>query len=104
LAIFFSDDISPVTVRHLASDSDSRPAVQRVELGDVSAWRQGDRLKSDDARELNAYLRWQPGAVTVFSGTLSSDVPTSLMVGLINWFDGTRLRDTSIISRLRSWY
>ena len=83
LAIFFSDNISPVTVRHLASDSNSRPSVQMIDLGNVSAWRPSDLSKPYDLHEVNAYLRWLPGATIVFSGILTSDVPTSLRVGPI---------------------
>jgi hypothetical protein len=81
LAIYFTDHTFPVTVRHSKSDSGSHPRIQRIDLGHVSEGRKGNESKPEDVPEVNGYLCWQPGATTVFSGTVSSDVPALLKVG-----------------------
>ena len=74
LAIHFSDDIPPLIVRHADSDA-AAPTVQRVQLGhhEISS-------NAESPREAEANLRWRPGGIIVFTGTLQSRVPTLLSV------------------------
>lgn len=78
LAVYFSDDIFPVVVRHSQSDSGSHGRVRKVDLGHVSTHSAGKEPESKG--DIQAHLRWQPGATIIFSGTMSADIPTVLKV------------------------
>lgn len=73
LSIYFSNNDTPVIVRHSPSTLVDG-VVQFVNLGNVSS------EASHDA-EFQASLRWQMGNCLVLSGKMSSAVPTSLKVG-----------------------
>lgn len=72
LAIYFSHREEPVVVHH-NKDGMSAAKIQRVDLGDLSL---------EIAAESDGYLRWEKGATILFAGTVSSDVPLTLTVGL----------------------
>lgn len=72
LAIYFSHREEPVVVHHI-KDATSAATIQRVDLGDLSL---------EIAAESEGYLRWEKGATILFAGTVSSDVPLTLTVGL----------------------
>ena len=87
LAIYFTDEVTaPLIVEHspYSSSHDILPgSVQRVSLGDVSAF--SGRLEANAKIEtgemaIEANLRWNAGSVIVFTGTMSSDVPAILKV------------------------
>ncbi|KAF8891851.1 Gryzun, putative trafficking through golgi-domain-containing protein [Infundibulicybe gibba] len=75
LVVHFSNNISPIVVQH--SHDLSSSSVQRVDLGHVSSSR-------PDASVLQACLRWPTGGTIIFTGTMSSDVPTTLEVTRID--------------------
>ena len=54
-------------------DATSTAKIQRVDLGDLSL---------EIAGESEGYLRWEKGATILFAGTVSSDVPLTVTVGL----------------------
>jgi hypothetical protein len=72
LAIYFSHREEPVVVHH-NKDATSTAKIQRVDLGDLSL---------EIAGESEGYLRWEKGATILFAGTVSSDVPLTVTVGL----------------------
>lgn len=83
LEIHFSSTtgtIPSIVVRHSQSESEEESnkasLVRKVDLGHGA---QGGE-EQPQSREVEAELRWRPGATIVFSGTLSSKVPTSLKV------------------------
>lgn len=82
LAIYFGDDTPPLNVRHNASE-DGIPLVQRVELGHIAF-----PLTESGEEELATNLRWRPGGIIVFTGTVESRVPTTISV---NKFDSSWL-------------
>jgi len=73
IAIHFSNRVSPVIVEHESSDSESN--VRAVDLGHIA---QLDNDKSN----VKADLRWQPGATIIFKGSMSTELPSVLKVGV----------------------
>jgi hypothetical protein len=71
LAVEFSSDILPVTIRHVESEV-TGSSVRRIELGHITT--------KDDVHEIEGHLRWHPGDTIVFSGVMSSDTPRLLKV------------------------
>ncbi|KAJ7099520.1 Gryzun, putative trafficking through golgi-domain-containing protein [Mycena belliarum] len=67
MEIHFSGQLPPVIVRHVAEST-----VLRVDLGHISS--------AGATKSVEVNLRWQPGASVVFTGTVSSDIPTSLKI------------------------
>ena len=74
LAVQFTDDIPPVLVKHVASDSAAITGIRRVDLGHVSS-------DNEEAEHVTADLRWAPSSKIVFAGTMSSESPTTMKVG-----------------------
>lgn len=74
LAVYFSDNDYPFVIQH-SPDAEGSSLIQKIDLGHVSSL-------EDDSREMEACLRWQPGGSIIITGTMSSDVPTLLKVGL----------------------
>jgi hypothetical protein len=74
LAIHFSHLESPVIIQRADSGPSSRSLSQHVDLGHISA--------SEIPEEVTADLQWDLGECKVFSGTLSSDLPSLLKVRL----------------------
>jgi hypothetical protein len=72
LAIYFSHREEPVVVHH-NKDATSTAKIWRVDLGDLSL---------EIAAESEGHLRWGKGATILFAGTVSSDVPLTVTVGL----------------------
>ncbi|KAJ7287102.1 Gryzun, putative trafficking through golgi-domain-containing protein [Mycena rebaudengoi] len=72
LEIHFSGDLPPIVVNHVAAETVLPHSVQRIDVGDLSL--------SRTSAPLTASLRWQPGASTIFTGNLFSDVPASFKV------------------------
>jgi len=73
IAIHFSNHTSPVIVEHEPSDSESN--VRAVDLGHIA---QLDNVKPN----VKADLRWQPGATIIFKGSMSTELPSVLKVGV----------------------
>ncbi|KAJ7772064.1 Gryzun, putative trafficking through golgi-domain-containing protein [Mycena maculata] len=73
LDIHFSGNLPPIVVRHASGPAP--PSVQRVDLGHISPSGAPEPPVVD--------LRWQPGASVVFTGTLSSDIPTSSKISKV---------------------
>jgi hypothetical protein len=71
LVVEFSDDISPVVIRHAASESTSQ-LVQRIDLGHISM--------TKERRDVETNLRWQAGGTKFFSGTIASETPRLIKV------------------------
>lgn len=76
LEIQFSQDVPSIVVRHVESENDEPRSVTKVDLGHIA------RSTTEEAREVDADLRWRVGATLVFAGTMSSEIPTSLKVAL----------------------
>lgn len=90
LAIHFSDDsIPPLIVQHSPS---SHASVQKVDLGDVSAFLnrpselEGDGEAEAETKVFHSNLCWEAGSMIVFTGTMSSEVPIELKVPLRTLF------------------
>jgi len=73
LAIHFTEDFTPLIVRHVASDTGPETPIRRVDLGHLSAL-------GDKREDIQADLRWNLGSKIVFAGTISSDAPTVMNV------------------------
>ncbi|KAJ7503038.1 Foie gras liver health family 1-domain-containing protein [Mycena galericulata] len=73
LDIQFSGNLPAVVLRHVSGPAP--PSVQRVDLGHISP--------SGAAEPPVANLRWLPGASVVFTGTLSSNIPTSAKISKV---------------------
>ncbi|KAI0061971.1 hypothetical protein BV25DRAFT_1805032 [Artomyces pyxidatus] len=73
LAVYVSIYEKPVVIRHSVDIPLGSP-VSRVDLGDLSSNAQ------DDVPEVEGCLRWEKGAKTVITGTLTADFPTTLKV------------------------
>lgn len=71
IAIHFSNHSSPIIVEHEPSDSENN--VRVVDLGHIS------QLDNDQSN-VKADLRWQPGATTVFKGSMSTELPSVLKI------------------------
>lgn len=74
LTLHFSEDFSPITLEHEASDAES--TVQKVDLGLITTNESEDTIKAN--------LRWRPGQTIVFAGLMKSEVPTVLKVCLLS--------------------
>lgn len=74
LAVHFSGKVAPIVVRHAPLQEERPPAVQRVDLGHTVC------SADETPHSLEANLRWQPRALIIFTGTLASDIPTTLQV------------------------
>jgi trafficking protein particle complex subunit 11 len=74
LKVLFVEGVKPVVIKHV-SGSDSEKSVRNVDLGHI-----GPLEEMGDAPELHACLRWKPGDIAVFSGTMSSNTPCSFKV------------------------
>lgn len=70
LAIYFSHKEQPIIVHHDASTK-SASKFQRVDLGD---------LPLEIGAEREGCLRWEKGAMILFVGTVSSNVPLTMTV------------------------
>ncbi|KAF7315077.1 hypothetical protein MIND_00021900 [Mycena indigotica] len=68
--IHLSNGLPAVVVQH-ETTSEAMPLVQRVDLGMIS---------NGAVNPLNANLRWAAGSIFVFTGMLSSEVPTSFKI------------------------
>lgn len=73
LTIQFTEDFSPLTVRHVVTDSVAEMLIRRVDLGHVSAF-------GENREDVQADLRWKPGSKIVFSGTMASDASMTMNV------------------------
>jgi trafficking protein particle complex subunit 11 len=86
LAIYFYDESStPLIVRNSSSGGSNIPskAVQRIDLGDVSAFlaaSKGDSETGVDRPTIETNLQWHAGSSIVFAGTMSSNVPIIMKV------------------------
>lgn len=78
LAVHFDEKIPPVTVVHRAADDDT--AVQLIQRVDLGQTRAGADIAEDAAREVEANLRWRPGAMIIVTGSLVSAAPATLTV------------------------
>ena len=72
LAIQFTNDIPPVLVQHMASNSDVTTGIRRVDLGHIS--------DDNEVKHVTADLRWAPGSKIIFAGTMSSESPMTMKV------------------------
>ena len=81
-SVYFSDDtLTPLVIHHSDDAPDSGKTVRRVVLGDVSQYLfDTEGPVGGDEESFQAYLRWGPGVLVVFMGTLRSDVPGILKV------------------------
>ncbi|KAL0578934.1 hypothetical protein V5O48_003082 [Marasmius crinis-equi] len=70
LEIYMKEDNSPIVIRHADSDAEEGLMLQRVDLGHV------DEARGE--RSVEASLRWRPGGTIIFTGTMSSNIPTQL--------------------------
>lgn len=66
LTVTFSDDCAPLTLQHVEDETTSA----FISVGAITK----------EARTANANLRWQRGSSLVISGTMVSDLPTTLKV------------------------
>ena len=73
LAIQFTNDIPPVLVQHMASNSDVTTGIRRVDLGHISD-------DNEEVEHVTADLRWAPGSKIIFAGTMSSESPMTMKV------------------------
>ncbi|KAJ7647712.1 Gryzun, putative trafficking through golgi-domain-containing protein [Roridomyces roridus] len=73
LNIQFSGNLPSITVRHVSDTASS--SVQRIDLGHISP--------SVTEPCATGNLRWKAGESIVFTGTLSSDIPTSSKISQI---------------------
>ena len=73
LAIQFMNDIPPVLVQHMASNSDATTGIRRVDLGHISD-------DNEEFEHVTADLRWAPGSKIIFAGTMSSESPMTMKV------------------------
>ena len=73
LAIQFTNDIPPVLVQHMASNSDVTTGIRRVDLGHISD-------DNEEVEYITADLRWAPGSKIIFAGTMSSESPMTMKV------------------------
>ncbi|KAK7036442.1 hypothetical protein VNI00_011639 [Paramarasmius palmivorus] len=71
LEVFVSDDKPPITITHV--DGHHAGPIQKVDLGYVTP----------DGVTVEADLRWNPGSTLILTGTISSDVPTTLSLSSI---------------------
>ncbi|KAI0776280.1 Gryzun, putative trafficking through golgi-domain-containing protein [Trametes elegans] len=79
LAIHFSEDVPPITIRHNQDDPDAEiPTVQRFDVGQVAIV-----PVTTEPSEVEAVLRWGPGSTIVFTGTVSSATPTQVSVSKV---------------------
>ncbi|KAI8973973.1 Gryzun, putative trafficking through golgi-domain-containing protein [Trametes punicea] len=79
LAIQFSSDVPPVVVRQYQGDPDAEiAAVQRFDLGEVVV-----NPAPTEPKQVEATLRWGPGTTVVFTGSVSSNIPTQVTVSKI---------------------
>jgi len=69
--IHFSDDVSPIVVEHENLEVEDEVGI--VKLGNIDP-------SVSDREAVRGNLRWQPGGSIVFTGTMSSEVPTVLKV------------------------
>ncbi|PCH35565.1 glutathione transferase omega-1 [Wolfiporia cocos MD-104 SS10] len=78
LAIHFSADMPPVTVRHApAALGHEIPAVQRIDVSHISA---SSSENESEGNEAEGNLRWGPSGTIVVAGSVSSDVPTIIKI------------------------
>ncbi|KAI0359646.1 hypothetical protein OH77DRAFT_1587090 [Trametes cingulata] len=76
LAIHFHADVPPVVVRHHLEDPDAEiPAMQRFDLGQISV-----SPAAAESTEVEAVLRWGPGATIALTGSVSSAIPQQISV------------------------
>lgn len=76
LAIHFSEDVPPITIRHSQEDPDAEiPIVQRFDIGQVAIV-----PATTEPSEVEAVLRWGPGSTIAFTGTVASATPTQISV------------------------
>jgi hypothetical protein len=76
LNVLFDEGVKPVVVRHLSQNLED--AVRTVDLGHVGPSDVEEHV--ENGPELQACLRWKPGDVVIFTGTMSSNVPGSFKV------------------------
>jgi hypothetical protein len=72
LTVFLGGGVKPVLIKHVPSDHVGR--VRKVGIGHI------DPQDEDNRPEAEACLRWEPGDVVVFAGTILSPVPCSFKV------------------------
>ncbi|KAI9062346.1 hypothetical protein FKP32DRAFT_1593495 [Trametes sanguinea] len=76
LAVHFSSDVPPVIVKHTQNDPDAEiPDVQRIDLGELVV-----APAPAESIEVEGPLRWGPGSNIVFTGSVSSSLPTQLSI------------------------
>ncbi|KAF8633400.1 hypothetical protein AX17_004571 [Amanita inopinata Kibby_2008] len=76
LEIYISETDKPIMVRHAEADDTDKTSIaliQKIDLGDINH-------SKENPGEVEANLRWKPGNVLIFCGTLRSDNPTSIRV------------------------
>ncbi|KAJ3553164.1 hypothetical protein NM688_g3760 [Phlebia brevispora] len=77
LAVYFGDELPPIVITHKLSEV-TLPEVQRIDLGHVEY-----PPAEEELHEVEANLRWQPGAIIVFSGTVASRSPATISVSKV---------------------
>lgn len=77
LIIHFSADIPPITVRHSPFDGELL-AIQKVDLGSITIPTGSE--SEGEGKEVECNLRWGPGGMIIFTGSLSSDSPVVIKV------------------------
>lgn len=75
LTIHFASEFSPLVVQNVASGSTLDALIKQADLGHIEA-------HEEQTRSIEADLRWQAGTKIVFSGSISSNVPTTVKVPL----------------------
>ncbi|KAI0943837.1 hypothetical protein AcV7_001818 [Taiwanofungus camphoratus] len=77
LIIHFSADIPPITVRHSPFDGELL-AIQKVDLGSITI--PAGSESEGEGKEVECNLRWGPGGMIIFTGSLSSDSPVVIKI------------------------
>lgn len=77
LSIHFSSDLPPVTIRHTPAVYEGTPSLQKIDLGYIAS---PTSEAESEGKEVEGSLRWRPDGKIVFSGSVSSDVPTVIKV------------------------
>ncbi|KAF9809102.1 hypothetical protein IEO21_07571 [Rhodonia placenta] len=77
LSIHFSSDLPPVTIRHTPAVYEGTPSLQKIDLGYIAS---PTSEAESEGKEVEGSLRWRPDGKIVFSGSVSSDVPTVIKI------------------------
>ncbi|KAI0050806.1 hypothetical protein FA95DRAFT_1676484 [Auriscalpium vulgare] len=90
LALYFSTTEQPVIIRHSTEPPSSAGTTQKVDLGEIAP----------GGGDASANLRWEKGAMIIFTGTLSSAMPTTLSVvrGALTLKEGNWTIEIPVIS------